>query len=158
MLQLRPSIEISVELTGSARGKINFLSSTESLTLDLVPFLRGAQGERGLPGFSTSVVAQEPLGGHRAVTVDGLHADPEDANRLAGISLHAGTSGETVDVIVKGPLEEGSWNWTPDAPIFIGASGVLTQNPSTSGLLRRIAWAVSATAINVDIMPPVLQA
>lgn len=141
-----------IEITGGFSGPQQTPSETR---LALVPFLRGP---RGLDGFSTSVLAQENLGGHRAVTVDGFHAGPEDADRLVGISSQAGSTGATVDVVTKGLMEESSWNWNPDAPIFIGAAGVLTQTPSTSGLVRRIAWAISAKEINVDIMPPILQA
>lgn len=155
MLELSPTVEVSVSLSGLTRGRIDFVAATEPIALSLTPFLRG---ERGLPGSATSVVAQEALGGHRAVTADGFLAGPEDADRFGGITLHAGATGETVDVAVKGLIEESSWSWTPDQPIFIGALGVLTQTPSTSGLVRRIAWAMSATTINVDIMPPVVQA
>ena len=75
------------------------------------------------------------------------------AENLAFLSLAIPST--AVLVAVGALVATGELSFTP---IFIGASGVLTQNPSTSGLLRRIAWAVSATAINVDIMPPVLQA
>lgn len=148
MAEMKPRIEIESGLPGPPQP-------AAEARLELVPFLRGP---RGLPGFSTSVIAQEALGGHRAVTVDGFHADPEDADRLAGVSLGAGALGATVDIAVKGLVEEGSWSWIPEQPIFVGPAGVLTQSPSTTGPIRRIAWAVSATAINVDIMPPVLQA
>lgn len=155
MLRLSPVITVSLQLQGSGSGRIDFVPADTDVSLFLAPL---AKGDRGLPGFSTSVVAQEVLGGHRAVTVDGRHAGPEDADRLAGVSLGAGAVGATVDVVVKGLVEEGSWSWIPDQPIFIGPAGVLTQIPSTTGPIRRIAWALSATAINVDIMPPVLQA
>jgi hypothetical protein len=148
MAEMKPRIEIESGLPGPPQ-------SVAQTRLELVPFLRGL---RGLPGFSTTVVAQEALGGHRTVTVDGFHAGPEDADRLAGVSIAAGVIGATVDVTVKGMIEESSWSWTPEQPIFIGPGGVLTQSPSTTGPIRRIAWALSATAINVDIMPPVLQA
>lgn len=155
MLRLSPVITVSLQLQGSGSGRIDFVPADTDVSLFLAPL---AKGDRGLPGFSTTVLAAEPLGGHRAVTVTGFHANPEDADLLAGITSAAGVLGSTVDVVVKGFVEEGSWNWTPDQPIFLGAAGVLTQNPSTTGTIRRIAWAVSATAINVDILPPVVQA
>lgn len=151
MGEMKPKIEITAGFPPQPGPP----QSPLQMRMELVPFLRGP---RGLPGFASSVVAQAALGGHRAVTVDGLHAEPSDADKFAGISSHAGAIGEPVDVVVRGLMEEGSWNWTPAAPIFIGAAGVLTQTPSTTGLVRRIAWAVSATMINVDVMPPVMQA
>ncbi len=154
MLSLSPTITVSLELQGSRSGKLSFVPADTEVSLFLAPL---AKGQRGLPGFSTTVLAAQPLGGHRAVTVDGFHADPEDADSLAGITTAAGAAGSVVDVVVKGPMVEPSWNWTPGQPVFIGALGVLTQNPSTTGLIRRIAWAVSPTQINVDLMPPILQ-
>ena len=154
MLSLTPIITVTVNLIGSGSGVLNFVPADTEISLFLAPL---AKGDRGLPGFSSSVVAAEALGGHRAVTVDGFHASPADADKLAGISMTSGVFGATVDVVVKGLMEEGSWNWTPGLPVFIGAAGVLTQNPSTTGLIRRIAWAVSPTSLNVDILPPIAQ-
>lgn len=154
MLRLSPVIAVSLQLQGSGSGRIDFVPADTDVSLFLAPL---AKGDRGLPGFSTTVLAAEPLGGHRAVTVTGFHANPEDADLLAGITSAAGVLGSTVDVTVKGLMSEPSWNWTPGQPVFIGSLGVLTQIPSTTGLIRRIAWAVSATEINVDLMPPILQ-
>lgn len=151
MGEMKPKIEI----TAGFPPEPGPVQTPAQMRLELVPFLRG---ERGLPGSSASVVATAALGGHRVVTVEGQHAEPDDANLVAGITTASASIGETADVVVKGLIEEGSWSWTPDAPVFIGAAGVLTQSPSTTGLIRRIAWAVSPTVINVDIMPPVLQA
>lgn len=154
MLALSPVITVTVSLTGAGTGKLDFVPADTDISLFLAPL---AKGDRGLPGFSSSVVAAEPLGGHRAVTMDGFHASPADADKLAGISLTSGVLGATVDVVVKGLMEEGSWNWTPGQPVFIGAAGVLTQNPSTTGLIRRIAWAMTPISLNVDILPPIAQ-
>ena len=145
MGEMKPKIEITAGFPPQPGPP-----QSPSNAAGVVPFFMG----RVMPGFASSVVAQAALGGHRAVTV-GCRAS--DADKFAGIS-HAGAIGEPVDVVVRGLMEEGSWNWTPAAPVFIGAAGVLTQTPSTTGLVRRIAWAVSATMINVDIMPPVMQA
>lgn len=154
MLVLTPVYEVTLELQSSRSGSLSFVPADTEISLFLAPL---AKGEQGLPGFSTNVIAAEALGGNRAVTVDGFHANPEDADRFGGITLTSGVLGATVGVLVKGLMTEGSWNWTPDQPIFIGPNGVLTQSPSTTGLIRRIAWAMSPTQINVDLMPPILQ-
>lgn len=154
MLSLTPVVTVTVNLVGSGSGVLDFVPADTEVSLFLAPL---AKGDRGLSGFSTTVVAAEALGGHRAVTVDGFHASPADANELAGVSLTSGIVGATVDVVVKGLMEEGSWNWTPGQPVFIGSNGVLTQNPSTAGLIRRIAWAMTPTSLNVDILPPIIQ-
>lgn len=155
MLNLAPVYVVTVELRNAhGKGKLSFVPADAEISLMLAPLIKG---EQGLPGFSSNVVAAEALGGHRVVTVDGYHANPEDADRIAGVTNAAGSLGASVVTTVKGLMTEGSWNWIPNQPIFIGANGVLTQNPSTSGLIRRIAWAISATQINVDFMPPILQ-
>jgi len=115
-------------------------------------------GPRGLPGNSLSVVAAEVLGGHRVVTIQGLHATPATANEIAGITTGASGIGATADVVTQGLLTEGSWTWTPGAPIFVGSAGILTQSPSTVGPMRRVAWAISPTQINVDFGPTIEQA
>lgn len=102
-----------------------------------------------------SVIAAEPLGGHRAVTADGLHATPQTLDRLVGITLGAGPLGAAVQYVSRGLLTEPSWAWQADAPVFVGLSGVLTQTPPATGPARRVAWALSATEINVDFFPTI---
>ena len=51
-----------------------------------------------------------------------------------------------------------SWTWTQGLPLFIGASGVLTQTAPLAGKTRRVGIALTATLINIDFLPPITQA
>lgn len=66
--------------------------------------------------------------------------------------------GGQVTVQTYGPMEEPSWTWTPDAPIFVGLAGALTQTRPTSGFVLEIATALSATMIFIDPKPPIVLA
>lgn len=129
-----------------------------ALKVTLSSGLRGAAGPQGPSGAQATITAAENLGGHRAVTARGFHCTPATADELLGITLGAANIGTQASYVSQGVMEEGSWNWTPGAPIFLGAAGVLTQNPLTTGLVRRIAWAVTPTKINVDFSPTITQA
>lgn len=120
--------------------------------------LEGPPGPQGPPGNALMVVAAEPLGGHRVVTASGFLCGPENANAAVGITKTASVTGDTSEVVVQGIMEEASWSWTPEAPIFVGSAGVLTQTTPSSGLIRRVGWATSPTTINVDFLPPITQA
>ena len=109
-------------------------------------------GPTGPSGNQLSVVAGEALGGHRAITATGFHATEALLDLLAGISSGAAEIGQTATLVSRGPLTDPSWSWTPDAPIFVGPNGVLTQTAPTNSA-RRVAWAATPTLINVDIFP-----
>lgn len=103
-----------------------------------------------------SVQAAEPLGSHRIVTVDGFLATPSTLDKIVGVTSAAAILGTQANVMSKGKIEELSWNWIPNAPLFLGALGTLTQAVPV-GNVRRVAWAMSPTTIYVDLMPPISQ-
>lgn len=149
-MTLESRYSASVVLSGSRSGRVELVSGGAGLSVQLAPFIRGPKGD---PGDKESVVASEPLGGHRAVTADGLHATPQTLDRLVGITLGAGPLGAAVQYVSRGLMTEASWAWQAGAPVFVGLAGVLTQTPPVSGPARRVAWALSATEINVDLQP-----
>ncbi len=102
------------------------------------------------------VTAAISLSLYRAVTGDGLYCEPTQPSleRYAGVTKVAVSPGNDVSLIRVGKLTDNMWSWTPDAPIFVGASGVLTQ-VSASSPVRRIGWAMSATQINFDPFPTI---
>jgi len=116
----------------------------------------GPDGPPGPPGVAgTPVVAAVDLGGHRAITVFGQYASPDDEDILAGITTNAVKAGDTTYALRDGIITEPSWSWTPGLPIFIASGGVLTQSPPTSAKIRRVAWAMTSTTINVDFYPAI---
>lgn len=106
--------------------------------------------------LDVTITAMEAVGQYRAVGYDGMYTQP-DADSLAayaGVTRMATIPGDPINVVRSGLITEGAWTWTPDAPIFIGADGVLTQTQPTAGNpVRRIGWAISATELNLDPYP-----
>lgn len=111
-------------------------------------------------GPAVPVEAGEILNGHRIVAViDNLAvlADKDNEDHLfkiRGITLGAVALGATALVQIDGPLEFNGWNWTPELPIYLGNSGVLTQTLPTSGYLIQVAVADTPTRIFIDVQIP----
>lgn len=124
---------------------------------------QGPAGPAGAAGAVHSKTASAAIGGHRVVVADGadgvLVADPTSAAHLhsvLGITEGAAVEDDAISVRFAGEMTEDSWSWTPDAPIYVGLAGVLTQTPPVGAAwLRIVAVAVSATRIVVGLREPV---
>lgn len=106
--------------------------------------------------LDVQITAQAVINAYRAVGYDGYFTQPtaESLSKYAGVNRVATVIGEPLSVVREGLMTEDGWSWTPDAPIFIAADGVLTQTQPTFGNpVRRIGWAISATTINLDPYP-----
>lgn len=106
--------------------------------------------------LDVQIIALEPVGAYRAVGYDGLYTQPDSdsLSLYAGVTRMATVAGDPINVVRSGFLFESTWNWTPNAPIFITTNGVLTQTQPTAGNpVRRIGWAISATELNLDPYP-----
>lgn len=90
----------------------------------------------------------------RCVTFDGRYADPTDNTTIGivGITLTAGT---TVNARFSGSMQDGGWSWTAGEAIYCGANGILTHTAPATGWTRRVAEAISATEIIVNIHQPI---
>ncbi len=103
------------------------------------------------------------LSGHRAVVyspADGgwIYAQRSlaaHAGAQIAVTLSSGLVGELVTARAGGAIDEPTWSWPPMATIYLGDNGQLVTVPPTSGFLRPIARAVSATRITVDPEPAV---
>jgi hypothetical protein len=113
----------------------------------------------GIPGPPGNVqlitrVAGEALGGQRVVYVDAdnkaYYASPDDAEAglIVGVTTAAAAQGAAVQIRTEGEIVESSWNWT-SAPIWLGANGLLTQTPPTSGVLYRVGIPLGPQAMRV---------
>lgn len=132
-----------------------FMSSADKATLDALAL--ALQN-----GTAFKAIAGEDLSGHRAVILDsaGLawYADRAvagDKLRVAGITLGAALTGVEVWVLAHGPVTEPSWTWTPDAPVFLGHTGLLTQIVPTDGFSIVLGVASTATSLFVNMQPPI---
>lgn len=132
----------------------------------MVTVIEAQQGPSGPPGagVSNTLVAQQPLGGHRIVIAAGLngadHADATDPahfGRVVGITTGAAAALAEVTVQSAGPIDEASWSWVPDADIWLGTNGLMTQTPpSSAAFVQRVGFALTPTRIWVDLSEPVL--
>lgn len=81
-------------------------------------------------------------------------ADPSDAGRALGITTGAAVEDDDATIRWRGSMIESSWAWTPNAPIFVGSNGTLTQSPPAApgqAFSQRVAYAVTTTEIVVDL-------
>jgi len=104
--------------------------------------------------LDVTIIAAEVVNAYRAIGYDGLFTQltQDSLSNYAGVTRMATIIGDPVDVVRVGLMEEPTWGWIPNAPIFISTNGVLTQSLPT-GFVRRIGWAISATKINLDPYP-----
>ena len=59
-------------------------------------------------------------------------SDINDAHKVAGISLDNGLSGNQIDIVFLGIVENPAWNWDKDKPLFMGDNGNIVQTPTPS--------------------------
>lgn len=130
---------------------------------------QGPTGPSGPPGPAGGNVIALPaataLGGHRVVrsTGDGrcgyASADnPLHGDDVLGITLGAAVAGANANVQVAGEVTEPSWAWTPQEPVFLGANGVLTQEPPTepdAAFVLIVGFATSPTGLMLRIEGPI---
>ena len=113
-------------------------------------------------------IAGDTLGGQRAVYLDsaGLYQYAsntvlEDSLRTIGITLNAAAVDEVIAVQTFGQIEEPSWSWDLDLPIYLGANGILTQTPPVgpSALFQRIlGFPLSSTSMFLSMREPIVLA
>ena len=96
------------------------------------------------------------ISGHRAVyvsTTDGkvYPSIPDATSRFCiGVTIGAAASGASVSVRVSGIITEPSWTWTMAQPVWLGASGALTQTQPTTGALFQVGVPLGATALRIE--------
>lgn len=129
-----------------------------------VPGLPGPPGPPGAAGAQTAtLVAARDLSGHRAVAATASGADyadpdtPAHAGAVLGITTGAVLDGEQATIQTAGEMTEPSWTWTPGQTLYVGAMGQLASAPPTTGWVRPIATAITATRILIIDHPPIHQ-
>lgn len=131
--------------------------------------LKGDQGETGQTGAAGQsgglglvTTAAEAMGGHRAFVLDAngqtLYADCNNIlhfGRVGGITLNAVSQGGTVSCVRNGLVNEPSWAWLPNLPVYLGRSGLLTQVLPSIGFSQVLGVALSNTALFVNPREPI---
>ena len=131
-----------------------------------------SEGIQGPPGPSVdggggglaAYVAATALGGHRAVILDtaghAAYADNADLThlrRVIGITTGAADQGSAVTVVGNGTVNEPSWNWNVNLPVYLGSNGLLTQTvPTAPGakFLTVVGFPISNTSLFVNVREP----
>ena len=127
------------------------------------------QGPPGPPGVSgeyityISKIAGVNISGHRVVRVSGNdtvdYADKDslsDINKVIGVTLGASAQNDPINIQTRGEIEDVSFNWDINKPIYLGNNGYLTQDFPTTGFLLQVAIPVSNTKINISLKQPIL--
>ena len=126
--------------------------------------LEGPAGPAGPAGVSSLVLeASGTIGGHRAVIVNSLgqaeYADSTDMSHVglvAGVTTNAAITGGDLTVADNIAVTEQSWNWTPNAPIFLSTLGQITQTPPTVGFSQILGVALTATSAFIRLREPII--
>ena len=166
------TVEQSADVVETASDEIVTVDGEDTVIVTREPEIVlldvGTQGPPGPPGEMGAAYvefpAAVPLGGHRVVRVlagEAIYADHTtvaDANLVLGITRGAVVGGALAQIQTGGLMTEVSWAWTPDAPVFVGAAGVLTQTAPLAGFNLIVGVATSPTQIFIGArMPIVLQ-
>ncbi len=78
-----------------------------------------------------------------------------DAGAFVGVAQQAGNPGGSIAVVSYGPITDTSFNWALNQPIFLGATGALTQTPPSSGVSLIVGFPLSASEMFVRPQPPI---
>lgn len=127
-----------------------------------VPGPPGPPGPGG-GGGGVQAMAAHSLGGHRLVVPRDSGeveyadcTDPDHVNRPVWLTTAAWPAGALVNLVAFGEVEEGSWAWTPGAPLLVGANGLPVHTlPSGAVFSRRVAEPVTPTTIWFDPAQPI---
>jgi len=81
-------------------------------------------------------------------------ASSDDISRMPvdGMVLASVSSGETVDMLDEGVVENPSWSFTPGNPIYAGPNGTIVQTPPSTpnSVVQKLGVALTATKIYFD--------
>lgn len=152
---------LAIETIGMASSFSVDVLPTEPMVIDFVAgSIKGDKGEPG--GYTITKIANGSLAGHRVVvlnsdnTVSYASSDNADnADNVLGITAHAATSGAEIVIQLRDIMEEATWDWTPQNPVFLGLDGLLTQNEEMVGLFTLImGTALTSTKILINKQVP----
>lgn len=109
--------------------------------------------------MSQLFLAAEDIGGHRAVSLDGdgrvIAADAPGNDFAIGLIRDSVQAGATAEVHLLGKVN-GFSGLDPGTAYFVGAGGVLTSTPPTTGVSQVIGRAYSPTELIVQPSDPIL--
>ena len=146
--------ESALDVTVGSDLEIEITENTLDVTLGEIVEITNNYGSD-----TVAVTAAENLGGHRIVTVEGYYASKDtatDKNKVLGMTTGAASIGSEATVQVSGFIEESSWNWNVDLPVFLSTDGQLTQSAITSGFSLIVGKPRTATNMFISISEPII--
>ena len=127
-----------------------------------IPGPPGPIGPSG--GSALSVTAGQDIGGHRLVLLnaqgDAIYADARQlshAEVVVGLTVFAAVQGQSIDIVRAGIVEEPSWSWVADQPVYLGLDGVPTQTLPPGALFGLVVgFPIAPTRLFMSIKPPIV--
>lgn len=131
---------------------------------------QGKRGEPGLPGASGSetitATSGEVLSGFSVVIYDPsgnvIKASADNVlhmNKVVGITTGASLISAPATIRSSNLMEESTWTWTQDQPIFLGLNGLLTQTVPIGAVFSQVLGiAIAPTRIIINIQPAIFLA
>lgn len=127
---------------------------------------QGIQGPAGVGGSSVvPYIAGVAISSYTAVTLDASGklapadcTDMTQVDRVLGIALQSAQAGGSVNVQLLGEVDFNGWNWTLNAPVFLGRNGALTQTQPTTGFVQVLGSPITATRLSVWKLAPLVLA
>lgn len=153
---------MTTQLSGKERVAIH-LGSTVSLD-DIKAYLIKAGLGAGVATESDTIIkvnAGTNLGGQRIVVqINGLldyayYNNLDHMNKVVGITTASYIAGQLASVQFRGYMEDPSWHWSTDAPIFVGSQGIMTQAVPTVGFVQQVATVITPVKILINIQEPI---
>lgn len=122
------------------------------------PNNKGEKGADGVGALETLTVGQTVIVKYKVLTTDlsgrliyASADNPDHVNRVIGISLED----KPLDALLKyqrfGKLYNSSWNWQPLQQLYLGIDGEIIANPSITGSVIYLGYAITNKEINLDI-------
>lgn len=142
-----------IELSMSSGFEVD-VTSAQSMSIDIVAgSIKGDKGDPG--GLFLYKTASEDIGGHRVIILNDdnkvsyASSNVEDNyNRVVGITTHAVSAQELVEIQMMDIMEEPTWAWVSNKPLYLSTDGRLTQDVSMTYLfVLQVATALSPTRI-----------
>jgi hypothetical protein len=114
-----------------------------------------------LPATDVFYPALVNISGGRAMTYEGGgwvladNSNPAHAGVAIAVAVGAIIAGESGAGRLYGVLDDSAWSWPAPAPLYLHAAGVLSPTVPSSGFLREIAHAVTATRVMIEPEPAI---
>ncbi len=141
-----------LDLTGNAGKVVKVKADGSGFELGTDAVGAGGTG----PATTTTAIAGESLSGNRAVYIadDGkaYYADKDVASsrRTSGLTTGAVSLGATATVQLDGIVTEAGWAWAGDSPVWLLATGLLSQIAPTTGYLVQVGVPMGPTKLRIE--------